>query len=406
MKKRLPFLCILLICMVIYSSSAETKVMVISDPHYLADTLYRKDNPILLSVLKNADGKLTQYSNELLDALVAEAFHQQPDALIITGDLTFNGEEESHRQLAGYLDIIRSGGIPVYVIPGNHDINTREPVGFSETGLFAVNSIDEQRFMEIYRDFLLPPEGASGANMSYCIKVDDRLWIAMVDVSCYQDMAYTNGIFTKDHADWLEGVLEEARQSGITVITASHHSLFVHSEYQKEFYVMGGSEKLLELKKRFDSRLHLSGHLHIQHIVTDGPIADAAIGAFCLYPHYCAMVTLEDDEALSYTVQPLCDEHLPEGFMAMSRTWFTELAKGKRLKSLIDSGLSADEITAMLDFASRFNLSYFSGVYGTESDWTDDPAYKLWLENGSTFAEYVRTVMGEPQSNHLSLRLE
>ena len=46
----------------------ETRVMVVSDLHYLAKELYA-DSDLFLRALRSGDGKLTQYGDELLDAL-------------------------------------------------------------------------------------------------------------------------------------------------------------------------------------------------------------------------------------------------------------------------------------------------------------------------------------------------
>ena len=42
-------------------------------------------------------------------------------ALILSGDLSFNGEKTSHEELAGKLFKLQEQGIPVLVLPGNHD---------------------------------------------------------------------------------------------------------------------------------------------------------------------------------------------------------------------------------------------------------------------------------------------
>ncbi len=47
-------------------------------------------------------------------------FQPRPDALIISGDLTNNGLDSEYRTIAEMLD--RLIDIPVYVIPGNHDL--------------------------------------------------------------------------------------------------------------------------------------------------------------------------------------------------------------------------------------------------------------------------------------------
>ena len=58
---------------------------------------------------------------------------KQPDALILSGDLTQNGEKVNHEELAKKLRLLESQGVPVVVIPGNHDINHPSAASFEGT---------------------------------------------------------------------------------------------------------------------------------------------------------------------------------------------------------------------------------------------------------------------------------
>jgi 3',5'-cyclic AMP phosphodiesterase CpdA len=47
---------------------------------------------------------------------------RQPDLVIISGDLTQRAKLNQFRQAASYLDRLREAGLPILVIPGNHDV--------------------------------------------------------------------------------------------------------------------------------------------------------------------------------------------------------------------------------------------------------------------------------------------
>lgn len=47
---------------------------------------------------------------------------QQPDLIIISGDLTQRAKENQFRQASAYLDRLRAAGCPILVVPGNHDV--------------------------------------------------------------------------------------------------------------------------------------------------------------------------------------------------------------------------------------------------------------------------------------------
>ncbi|MBR2700291.1 MAG: metallophosphoesterase, partial [Clostridia bacterium] len=364
-----------------------TRVMVVSDLHYMAPALYA-DSDLFIRVLRPGDGKLTQHGDQLMDALRDTVIQQRPDALLVTGDLAFNGERESHEALAKRFADIEENGVPVWVIPGNHDINVSTARRFDGDGWSYTQTVSPEAFRAIYRDFMIPAAEGTGANLSYVARVDDRLWVAMTDAAFYRGEAQAFGVFTAEHAAWLEQAMREAGEAGeagdVELITASHHSLLPHTEFSRDSYVMLGNAAMLALDQQYGVRLHLSGHLHVQHMTRQGGVTDAALGAFCTWPHRYALVTLRDDGSLEYEARSLDEALLPEGFMAMSRAWFADIARAKAKASLPEETAEA-EVEAMADFAARFNLSYFAGTYRSDDpSWRADPAYALWQQQADS----------------------
>ena len=58
----------------------------------------------------------------IVDATEAWLFAQQPDLIIISGDLTQRAKKEEFRAASAYLNRLRSAGLNLLVVPGNHDI--------------------------------------------------------------------------------------------------------------------------------------------------------------------------------------------------------------------------------------------------------------------------------------------
>ncbi|MBR2703241.1 MAG: metallophosphoesterase, partial [Oscillospiraceae bacterium] len=84
------------------STPAQYRVLTATDLHYLAPSL-TDHGALFWQVMEAGDGKVTEYCDEITSAFLEEAAALQPDALILTGDLTFNGEEASHLALAEKL---------------------------------------------------------------------------------------------------------------------------------------------------------------------------------------------------------------------------------------------------------------------------------------------------------------
>lgn len=398
------FLAVLLILLLLpLGAFTESRIMVVTDTHYLAPELYR-DSDLFIMALKRGDGKITQYSEELMAALLSETAVLKPDALIITGDLTLNGEKASHEKLAEWFSAIEAQtGVPVWVIPGNHDINSENAHIYYHYSWDSTQTVTQAEFADIYKAFMMPAEGKENANLSYHVKISDAVWAILPDVSFYKPTAQAFGLFTADHKSWMEGVLVQAREAGAEAVTFTHQNLISHTKFMEEVYLMFGHEAMSALARQYGVQLNLSGHMHIQHITEENGLVDAATGGFCLAPHRYALVTLSDDETLTYEAKALSDEYLPEGFQAISRDWFGGIAKEKMRPSLAALDIPADDLETMLDYYARFSLAYFAGEYSSgDPAWKEDEAYPLWQRYApQRLNAFMSSVMDESRGNHL-----
>ncbi len=391
-----PALLAILCLFTIHTAYSDSRIMVISDPHYLSDSLYQQDNAVFLGNIQAMDGRITQYSRELMDALVRQAAAEQPDALIITGDLSFDGEKASHMELAAYFRQIEDLEIPVWVIPGNHDINAVGPVGFDERGTYPAENVSEEEFIRLYCEFLGDIHPQDGIGLSYAVRISPELQILMIDVSCHDPIAYTNGAFTSEHAAWVRSMLS-ADGLPIQTITASHHNLLIHSTYRTELYTMYGNQLLIDLMDQNDIILHLSGHLHIQHVQHRENITDAAIQSFCIFPHSYAILTHNSQTGeFTYEVKSVDQDLLPEGFLELSEKWFDRTANVKQLSVLLAHSVPSDAVSVMLDLYDRLHKDYYMGNrkpdrYSIESD----PGYALWKKYDPDDLERILALLSE-----------
>ncbi len=67
------------------------------------DTIYPKTSlkkEVFWDSYQNVDGKRMNSIAKITDTFIEEVIKRQPDGLILSGDLTFNGEERSDEELA------------------------------------------------------------------------------------------------------------------------------------------------------------------------------------------------------------------------------------------------------------------------------------------------------------------
>lgn len=71
-------------------STTPGEIWWVTDLHYISPTLI-DDRDAFISLMSQADGKVTHYISELYSAFEEQALQFKPEAILFTGDLTLNG---------------------------------------------------------------------------------------------------------------------------------------------------------------------------------------------------------------------------------------------------------------------------------------------------------------------------
>lgn len=102
--------------------------------HYFAEKLAGNRCDSFVGMARGGDGRVLEYGWEVMDAFLDDMKEEDPDLLILSGDLTLDGEKASHEELAELLEGLSEAGIEVAVIPGNHDINNPDARRYTADG--------------------------------------------------------------------------------------------------------------------------------------------------------------------------------------------------------------------------------------------------------------------------------
>ncbi len=379
----------------------ETLLIAASDLHYIAPEL-TDHGAYFESMIENADGKVMEYIEELTDAFLSEVIDRHPDALILSGDLSFNGARASHEALAEKLRSVAQAGIPVLVMPGNHDLENESAACFRDNGFTRVESVTAEEFAEIYRDFgLAQALSKDGDSLSYTVEINPSLHILMLDVNT----ADSPNRVKEETIAWVEAQLRQAEASGARVVAVSHQNLYRHNPVIYQGYVIENADELLALYGKYGVLVNLSGHLHCQHIVK-GAVCDIAVSSLAVNPCQYGVIALSDG-TLNYETSPV---DVSAWAAAQGRTEpalldFSEYAEAFFLRSgrtpIDPDAPDADELSR---FFGELNLKYFAG----RLDLVDakDPMFDRWGDAFGFEGQYILAIRDEVglDSTHLTIR--
>lgn len=354
----------------------ELTIVHVSDMHYFSPSLVENED-FMWKVAMESDGKDTVQSALIAQAFVDDIIKLKPDVVVITGDLTLNGEEASHEELRDLLGKLKDIGIEVYVMTGNHDVNMTA-YRYTNDGVEEVPSFGSQRFEDHWWDFgygdALSQDRWSN---SYIAKLNEKTWLLSVDSN-----TGSKGTIRKSTLDWIDENLAKAKQKGIRVISATHQNLFVHNENFVWGYQLNNAAALIELYEKYGVEVNLSGHLHVQTIVESNGIADIAVSALVDTPLQYGILTVSGDK-LSYRTREISNEAL----RSKAKEVFDECTRNKVKNELLNVS-DPVVVQKMMDIAVQLNREYFLGRFSKE----DEEALALWKESDSFFAKYLVSI--------------
>lgn len=404
LKKLLALLC----CMLLSGARAEGDTVIVhaTDMHYLSPALTDYGEKFM-SLIDSGDGKVVHYTPQIVSAFVEEMLALRPDAVVLSGDLTFNGEPKSHRELAEMLQPLADAGIRVLTLSGNHDSGSLT-WSYSDAGYARIEGFPDAQFDDVYAalgyDAAIARDAAS---QSYVAEAAKGVRILLVDVNTNGTASTgVTGYVKQETLQWVEAQLRAAQAAGDTVIAVSHQPVLVHNSMFVEGKVISNAEALLALYDRYGMQVNLSGHLHMQHIREQDGLVEFVTGATSVAPVEYAVLTLADGIPQTYETRAVDvsgwaarqEEQDPNllDFAAYAQVYFDRITLSQVSGMLDGMGLPDEARDAMKDLAVRLNREYFSGTRAA-SELDED--IDLWTAYAplNFFTRYLQTIVQEAQ---------
>lgn len=283
------------------------KIAVISDIHYMAPSLLANDaenGEAFLNYI-NADPKLVQFSDPIFKEALSKLSEDKPDILLISGDLTKDGELASHQAFIQLLQPLKNAGTKIYVIPGNHDINNPEARRYDGNSESVAATIPPAQFATMYGDFGYNKAIARDANsLSYVAEPFADLWILAIDDCKYNEntggIAVISGNIKSQTMQWIKDQMASAEKKGVRVIGLMHHNLIEHYAGQTQLdpgYVTDNYESNANALMDAGLDVIFTGHYHANDITTreynGNTLYDIETGSLTMAPIPYRLVTMK-----------------------------------------------------------------------------------------------------------------
>ncbi len=211
------------------------------------------------------------YFRSTVDAVLA--LKQKPHAVVISGDLTDFGRAEEYASLRKQIMPLEAAGLPVYLMPGNHDDRS-----------------------ELRRNFPTHTYLGEGATIQFAVDIGPLLLLALD--TCVP--MHSEGALDAPSLAWLEQQLDASGEK--PVVIAMHHPPFqTLIGHMDEIGLLTGAFELeaIVAKHRNVERV-ICGHLHRAIDVRFG----GTIASTCPGPAHQVCLDLDPNAVSAWTLEP------------------------------------------------------------------------------------------------------
>ncbi len=382
------------------ASYPDTSFAVMSDIHYYDTSL--GTSGAAFEECMQSDRKLLKESSELTGKAIDKILTSGVKFVLVSGDLTKDGELINHEQVASQLQRLVDAGIKVFAIPGNHDVNNPGAVKYVGDGSEPVENITEEDFADIYKncgygDAIM----RDASSLSYVAEPQDGLWILALDTCMSENNTPDKeeiwaGELDQTQIDWVQSVLTQAQEQGKAVILLEHHGVVEHWEGQSKLhpdYLLSDYKYDGKFFSSYGVRLAFTGHYHAQDISLedngdDGFIFDTETGSLITPPCSFRLCTISNNSITldsTYLIDDYSAEFKTQSMDFVKKTIYNEAYK--TLKGYYVSDTDADYLASVI--ASAYVTHYDGNEGNVEPVTVDKSRLNLWGKLIYSQYEYV-----------------
>ncbi|MCO6532572.1 metallophosphoesterase [Lactobacillus sp.] len=401
----------------------NTEFWIITDTHLIADCLH-DNGTAFQEIQKTSQGKDLAYQEIALRAFCQLVNDKKPAAIIVTGDVTFNGELLSAKKFQEIFSALTATRL--LVIPGNHDIYDGWARIFKEEQQLYTEQISPTDWKRIFSSSYECALSQDHYSLGYSVQLNPQYLLLLLDSNIYGKREAigappTEGQISEEQIVWLEKQLTYAKKHHLRPLLFMHHNLYVHNPAVNRGFVLNNAPLLRQLCKDYDIKAAFSGHIHAQNIVGPQdrtPTTEIVTSSFCSYDQAYGIVKL-DPTSLTYQRQTF---EMTPYLSAKQRqnpllTNFHQYLKNIQLRNLSTNSKQKDSLanqkSSRLNKINQLfiemNYNYFTGHNHLSEKQLHDlyasPEFKALVADHPRFSKYLKTLYDTTDHSNLSVTL-
>lgn len=239
----------------------------LTDLHYYANDVIGSSGKIFETKCM-LDQKCMAESGAIIDsAFKSVCEDKETDIVLISGDLTFDGEKQSHDSLAEKLTALKENGKRVFITFATHDFYMHARKYTDEEGETDLPKYTRAELRQLYNDFGYAEAIAEHENSySYCVQLtDDVRLLALNDDGDFDEFCG----YYDDLLLWIKEQVDDAHKKGCEIIAMTHHPVIDPSPIYPLFShkaMLGGYEITTPMLADMGIKYIFVGHTHIHDI--------------------------------------------------------------------------------------------------------------------------------------------
>ena len=239
----------------------------LTDLHYYANELIGSSGEAY-EMKCQVDQKCMAESGAIIDAAFNKLIEDKDtEIVLISGDLTFDGEKQSHDALKEKLTNLKNNGKRVFTTFATHDFFMEARKYTDEEGVTFLPKYTRAELREHYNDFGYSEAIAEHENSySYCVQLTDD-----VRLLCLNDDGDFDAFcgYYNDLLFWIKDQVEDAHKAGCEIFAMTHHPILEPAPIYPLFShkaMLGGYEFTAPYLADLGIKYVFDGHTHIHDI--------------------------------------------------------------------------------------------------------------------------------------------